>query len=68
MHEIDIGPINNNPQTMYKLVFGQNVPAKDVLEALTRSAQLRQQLGLTTEANTLATVLEATQKLANINS
>ena len=66
MHIIEIGPISNNPQTSYKLVFGQNVSVADVLNSLTRSAKLREQLGFTTEANTIATVEEAQKKLANL--
>lgn len=67
MFVIDIGPIeNNNPQTSYKLVFGQNVSFEEVLNSLTRSAKLREDLGFTTTANTIATVQEAQKKLADL--
>jgi hypothetical protein len=63
MHIIDVGPISNNPQTYYKLVFGYNVSTDRVLNSLRETAEMREKLGLTTEANTVATVKEAQEKL-----
>lgn len=63
MHIIDIGPIHNNPQTHYKLIFGRNVSIGKVLYSLEQIAKMRQSFGLTTEENTLETVKEAQIKL-----
>lgn len=66
MHVIDVGPISNNPQTAYKLVFGRNVSPEKVLDSLKQIAKMREELGLTTEQNTLETVREAEQKIKAI--
>jgi hypothetical protein len=66
MHIIDVGPIRNNPQTAYKLVFGRNVSMEKVLDSLKEIAEMREKLGLTTEQNTLDTVREAEEKLKKI--
>jgi hypothetical protein len=63
MHVINVGPINNNPQTSYTLVFGQNVPGRKVLNSLQEVAEMRQECGLTTKENTIETVREAQIKL-----
>ena len=63
MRIIDVGPISNNPQTSYKLIFGRNVSASKVLDSLKQIAELREKLGLTTEENTIQTVREAQAKL-----
>jgi len=67
MHIIDIGPIKDNPQTFYKLVFGKNVSLSKVLDSLKQNAEMRERLGLTTEENTIETVKEAEQKLKSIS-
>jgi hypothetical protein len=63
MRIIDVGPISNNPQTSYKLIFGRNVSASKVLDSLKQLAEMREKLGLTTEENTIQTVREAQAKL-----
>lgn len=68
MHIIDVGPISNNPQTYYKLVFGYNVSVEKVLDSLKETAEMRERLGLTTEANTVATVKEAQEKLKALDN
>lgn len=66
MHVVEIGPINNNPQTSYKLVFGYKVSADKVLESLREIAEMRQKLGFTTPENTRQTLDEAAQKIASV--
>lgn len=63
MRIIDVGPMGNNPQTSYKLIFGRNVSASKVLDSLKQIAEMREKLGLTTEENTIQTVKEAQAKL-----
>lgn len=63
MHIIDVGPISNNPQTSYKLIFGRNVSVAKVLDSLKQIAELRESCGLTTEENTLQTIEEAQRKI-----
>lgn len=63
MHIIDVGPISNNPQTSYKLVFGRNVSVEKVIDSLKQIAEMREKLGLTTEENTVETIKEAQSKL-----
>ena len=67
MRIIDVGPISNNPQTSYKLIFGRNVSAAQVLDSLKQLAEMREKLGATTEENTIQTVKEAQAKLAALN-
>lgn len=68
MRIIDVGPISNNPQTSYKLIFGRNVSASKVLDSLKQIAEMREKLGLTTEENTIQTVKEAQAKLNALES
>lgn len=63
MHVINVGPISNNPQTSYTLVFGRDVSGNRILNSLKEIAEMREEIGLTTEENTLATVEEAQKKL-----
>lgn len=63
MHIVDVGPISDNPQTYYQLVFGKNVSIERVLNSLKQIAEMREQCGLTTEQNTIETVKEAEKKL-----
>jgi hypothetical protein len=63
MRIIDVGPISNNPQTSYKLVFGRDVSATKILDSLKRIAEMREKLGVTTVENTIQTVKEAQAKL-----
>jgi hypothetical protein len=63
MHVIDVGPISDNPQTIYKLIVGSNVSVTKALDTLKEIALLREKLGLTTVENTIATVKEAQLKL-----
>jgi hypothetical protein len=63
MRIIDVGPISNNPQTSYKLVFGQDVSASKILDSLKKIAEMRERLGVTTVENTIQTVKEAEAKL-----
>jgi len=63
MRIIDVGPISNNPQTSYKLVFGQDVSASKILDSLKKIAEMREKLGVTTVENTIQTVKEAEAKL-----
>ena len=68
MHVIDIGPISNNPQTSYKLVFGHKVSIEQVLGSLKQLAEMRQKLGFTTEEHTQQTLSEAKLKIETIIS
>jgi hypothetical protein len=63
MHIVDVGPISNNPQTSYKLIFGRNVSMSKILDSLKQIAEMREKSGLTTEENTIQTVKEAQVKL-----
>ncbi len=63
MRIIDVGPISNNPQTSYKLIFGRNVSTSKVLDSLKQIAEMREKLGATTAENTIQTVKEAEAKL-----
>ena len=67
MRIIDVGPISNNPQTSYKLIFGRNVSVSKVLDSLKQIAEMREKLGVTTEENTIQTVQEAKAKLQAID-
>lgn len=67
MYVIEVGPIKDNPQTNYKVVFGNDVSLSKVLDRLKQAAQLREQSGLTTEANTIETLKEAESKLLALN-
>lgn len=65
MHVIDIGPVNNNPQTFFTLVFGDNVSISEILNTLQQVAEFREKLGLTTKNNTIEIIEEAKLKLLN---
>lgn len=67
MRVIDINPVNDNPQTAYTIVFGNNVSSDKILNYLQSIAEMREELGLTTKANTLETVQAAKNKLKELN-
>jgi len=67
MYAIEIGPINNNPQTHYKVFFGKDASVDQILAHLQKKAQFREDLGLTTEDNTKKIMLEASTKLGNLS-
>lgn len=67
MYVIEVGPISNNPQTNYKVVFGDFVSRSQILDSLRQAALLREEFGLTTKDDTLETLKEAENKLLNLN-
>ncbi len=66
MRTIEIGPIENNPQTVFKLIFGAKVKAEKVLASLMQSAKLREAMGWTTHDETSTIIEEATRKLTEL--
>lgn len=68
MHVLEIGPIQNNPQSIYTLVFGANVSVAKILASLVESAKMREELGLTTEEITIETVKQAETKLKALHT
>lgn len=66
MHVLKIGPIHNNPSTLYTLIFGKEVPSSKILDSFTQSARMREALGLTTQENTLESLNEVKLKLESL--